>query len=88
MKQRIALFKHIEFGYETSCSEHMEDSDKYVRISEYVNVEFPELSGDDQIAGQVRKLDELRDKEVAEHVQRLAAIDERKSRLLAITHQP
>lgn len=86
---KLALFKDMGYGHEIVFDETQEQYvSNSVRISDYVDVDFPPLSGDEQIVGQVRKLDEMRSKEVAEHVRKLAAIDERKAKLLALPAPP
>lgn len=84
---RIAKYKCLEFGYETFSDGGLDDAGSYVRISEFVDVEFPPLTSDEQIQKHVSALDRTRESVVEEFSRKLAAIDRKKSELLAITHQ-
>lgn len=86
---KIAQFKSLEHGFETVAGEELGGcSDSYVRMTEWAEVEFTPLSGDEHIQGAVAALDRQRERVTDEFSQKLADIDRRKSELLAITHQP
>lgn len=85
---KIAKFKSLDCGYETVHTNGLDGSDSYVRISEYVDVEFPPLPNDELIQGAVVALDRKREQVSEEFTRKLADIDRQKSELLAITHQP
>lgn len=89
MKQRLALFKSMEHGVEITGDRNTEKySQNYVRISEYVDVEFPPLQDEHVVRQQVEKLDAIADRITDDYRNKIAEIQERKSKLLAITHQP
>lgn len=85
---KVAEFQSIDCGYKTVATDSLDGSEHYIRISEYVDVEFPQLSGDEHIQGAVAALDRQRDRVVEELSRKLAEIDQRKKELLAITYQP
>ena len=83
---RIALFKNTEFGFDSIGGKYLEAGSNYVRTSEYVEVEFPPRMADEVVQDQVKALDAERQLVIAKYVKTLANIDERKARLLALTH--
>lgn len=83
---RVAVFKSVRHGFELVLDNSMGDVSGYVRVSEFIDVEFPPLSDDKQIQLHVKELDAERTRLVRKHCEELAVIDERKSRLLALTH--
>ena len=40
---KVAMFKYVEYGIETVGNEALEKSSEYVRLTEYVEVEFIQL---------------------------------------------
>lgn len=84
---KIAKYKDVEFGFEVVGNEFLDNVESYVRISEFVDVEFPPISSDELIQKHVSVLDKAREKVVTEFTRKLADIDRRKSELLSITHQ-
>lgn len=86
---KVALFKSMEYGAEITGDESTEKYCRnYVRTSEYIDVEFPPLQDEAVVRQQIEKLDEIADKITDEWRNKIAEIQERKSKLLAITHQP
>ena len=49
MKKKIAVFRHIEFGFDL-ISEDVPTSSDYTRISEWIEVDFPESDVSSEIA--------------------------------------
>lgn len=84
---KVARYKSVEHGYENVNDGSLEGCASYVRISEFVDVEFPPLDNDEQIQKEVAALDHVRQKTVEEFSRKLAEIDQRKRNLLALTHQ-
>jgi hypothetical protein len=80
---KLALFKNISVAsvYESALSEAFERINGYVRISEYVDVDFPSLPAPGIIAAQVAQIDQQIDKAMAV-IHELGA---RKQELLALT---
>lgn len=85
---KIAQFKNIEHGFNSIQGEEFEEIRGYVRLSEYLDVEFSPISDDSQIQKHVAALDKVRQGVVYEFTRKLADIDRQKSELLAITHNP
>lgn len=81
MKKKIALFRYLDQDYITTGTEDLEAcSDTYLRISEFVEIDFPPLtSGREQV---INVLEQRREKAEQEHARRLAEIDRQKSELL------
>jgi hypothetical protein len=86
---KIARFKRIgdSYSYETVAGEELEDSDSFVRISEYVEITFQPMQNDEQIQAHVKVLDKLRETTVIKFSKSLAEIDSQKAELLALTYQ-
>ena len=63
-----------------------EDSD-YVRLSEVIEVEFTMLPKEEVVPKQVEKIDEYIAEVRAEMGAKVAKLEERKAKLLAITHE-
>lgn len=86
---KIAQFKSIEHGFETVAGEELgRRLDSYVRMSEWAEVNFKSLSGDEHIQGAIAALDRQKEKVTEEFSRKLADIDRRESEMLSITHQP
>src|SRR4051812_31587780 len=60
----------------------------YVRVSEWIEVEFPPLESAEVIAAQVAEVNKMREKVVAEFTAKLSGIDAYLANLRAVTHQP
>jgi hypothetical protein len=59
----------------------------YIRISEWIDVEFPPLAPKALVAAEISQLDAERQEVVTEFAQRLKDIDDRKQELMAITYE-
>ena len=84
---KIAIFKRAESGWESYADERYEKSKNYIRITEYVEVDFIPLRAEQTIPKEVAYLREKQDQESVRHVTAMAKLDERISKLLAITHE-
>ena len=84
---KYAIFKCQKYQYETIDNKHFEKVSGYIRMSEYVDVEFPPLPDEEVIPLEIAALDKERDDELAKHLTKLENIAERKSKLLALPHQ-
>ena len=84
----IAQFKSIESDYLTYDDEGLARCSSFIRTSEYVDVDFPLLSPDVIVPLEVAALKRAKAEAVKKHAAVVATIDERISKLLAITHQP
>ena len=82
---KIAVFKNIKYGYTSPCEEgSLDDSEEYIRTSEYVDVIFPPLDSIDILNREVALLEQSKkDVQAAAQLQ-LTAIDSRIGKLLAL----
>lgn len=86
---KIALFKNAEYGFSAVYEQNREEFlEEYVRVSQWVDVEFPMRSAEEYVPEQIKVLDSEREKIVEKFSTALAEIDKRKKELLAIPHQP
>lgn len=85
---KLALFKNIEFQHSSPapCGEIFERVANYVRISEYVEIEFPPLASEEMIGQQLAALDQAESAVRLKFESALNAIKERRSELLALPH--
>ena len=67
--------------------EWAEDWDSYVRISEYVEVEFPDREKAEYIKEEINLLDKMADEIRAKATEGLSNINRRKEELLALEHK-
>lgn len=86
---KIAKFKLFEGRTRVGDWDDFMEADKdYVRMSEVMEVEFVDLPPEMTIPPQIERIDagiaELR----AEVANKIAHLEDKKSKLLAITHQP
>ena len=88
----IATYKRIDDvgSWESiiEVSEFMEESDRWVRISHPITVEFESLPAEETVQKQVDGLNKQKKKELSRHLKEVAALDKRIRKLQAITHQP
>ena len=94
MKIKAALYqsKHGYYAvWDKSGDESDEKTDKrfseYVRISEFVEIDFPELSKDIVINNQIKAIDAEIEKETELMFNKIEQLKQRKAELLAITFQ-
>ncbi len=81
---KLAIFKSIEHGYQTIDDEDFESINGYIRISEFVDVEFPLLPTGDLIAKEVSLLRDEKKKIQAETEIKLNNVDRKIGELLAL----
>ena len=86
---KIALYKSIETGteYENEVSDFIEESDNYVRTTEIVDIEFVRLPDINIVPLQVAGLERAKKAADIAHQVVIKTIDEKISKLLAITDQ-
>jgi hypothetical protein len=87
MKHRVAVFKSIKYGNPIATSSDMcagMYSEDYVRLTDWIEVEFSELSNEAVINAQLCALDALEDKVKLECANKLNDITQRKAELLAL----
>ena len=88
---QIAQFKHVGDGGDYTCiwkrSMMLKDDNLagYVRVSEWIEVEFPPRAPDAMIPEEVRQLDAKLEELKADFAKKVTAIEAAKANLLAIT---
>jgi len=87
MKQRLALFKNVEWGYVFASEESREDADDYVRITEYIEVDFPDLPLCMVVNSQIDALDKAAEELGKKYMEGLESIKQKKAELLSLTVQ-
>lgn len=60
----------------------------YVRLTEYVDIDFPDLPQEAVIKGQLDQLQEMEDSINLKAAEALAEVNRRRQELLALTHTP
>lgn len=90
--QKMALFRDIGpgplNGYESPMGEHMEGSSSYVRISEYVEIVFPQLKDEIVIDKYIAALDRSEREIRLEFQKKLDDIANQRANLLALAYFP
>lgn len=91
-KISVAAFRSIESGgmngFETIEQKNWEKLDNYVRISEYVEVELPQLQDEIVIDKYIEALDRSERAVRLEFQKKLDEIAGQRANLLALTHKP
>ena len=83
---RIAKFKSIEYGFITIASSIYEEEETYIRISEYVDVDFPMIDTAEQVKSELAVLDMQEKKIMAAAASKIEEIHKRKKDLLALPY--
>jgi len=84
MKRRLALYKSTEHGFECTANESFEEVSGYVRLSEYVDIDFPDLPSSDIVAKQVAALNEEIQRVQADTERKLNGLRQQRDELLAL----
>jgi hypothetical protein len=97
-KRKVALFQRIGCGdylttWCTAPDRPDDDADEtipdgYVRLSPWIEIEFPSLDTGDVINAQLAQLDKAEQKAREELQQRLNAINDTRKRILALSFNP
>ena len=89
---KIARYKRCDDVGDWECidevSVYMEETGRHVRISEPLEVEFIDLPPEQTIQKQVDGLNRIKEKEHLKYLRIVAGLDERISKLQAITYEP
>lgn len=87
LKLTAENIKHlnIELNFDAVCEEGMERNAEYIRISEYVDVEFQPISDEPVVNNHVRALKSMKTEIQAATQVKLNSIDEKIGKLLALT---
>ena len=90
MKMLCAVFKHAKYNttFIAECDETGEcfadRKPEYVRLSETVEVEFPELPKETIVEGQLAALDKEKEEATATYAEKLAEILDKRALLMAL----
>ena len=84
MKQRLALFENITYGGITPTESWAERRNDYTRLTEYVEVDFPEPEKGTVIAAKVEKLQAVKEEMKEKFLEGMGNIDTKIQELLAI----
>lgn len=88
---KVALFKSVHgfaAAYDEAGGEAMVKYTRYTRVSEYVAVEFPPLSPEVVIEGQLAALSDAETELRNQFETKLNEIKTERAKLLSLTHQP
>jgi len=83
-KKKIALFKSVEYNYESIYDKDMEGFDRHIRTSDYIEVEFISLNQVDIAAKEIAILKGVKKTIQAEAQNKLNRIDDKIKNLLAL----
>ena len=92
MIKKLVLMKNVAYGYATVTdvdddgkSSYYDGDTNYVRLSEVIEVDFPELSSKDVVEAEIAVLDKQMTKVQADCQAALTSLEGRKQELLALT---
>lgn len=84
---KLAQFKSTDSSHTAYWDESMEDASGYVRVSQYVDVEFPPLKSSDVISAQLAALSIARTEAADRFSRTLKEIDNRSAELQSNCHE-
>jgi hypothetical protein len=84
---KIAKFKRVKYGYEHIADDGFDDCDGYIRVTEFVDVEFTDLPAEEVVPKQIHAIRLQMRAAQEEHAVKMAAFDEQIGKLSAITYQ-
>jgi len=85
---KIAIFRNIQYDFESTLGETMEGDDDYIRLTEYVDIEFVRLDNSDVAAREIAILNGVKKNIQAQAELKLGEIDRRIGDLLALPQAP
>jgi len=81
---RVAQFKSLKYDYITVSAEGLDGADEYIRVSEYIDVDFVERDPRETIEQEVDTIDkQIQTVQAAAQV-KLNELEQRKNDLLAL----
>lgn len=87
---KIALYKHIRYGFVGpqvfDSDKYLSDTQEYVRVSEWTDIEFSMLPPAETVELQLRAIDAQERALRLELGEKLADLDRRRGELRALTH--
>lgn len=84
MIKRMAIFKDVKYGFDACSESGLEESPDYIRLSEYVDVDFPMLPPEETVSKEIEMLDKLSCSVRAKYHDDIAEIDRKKAELIAL----
>ena len=89
---KIAIYKRCDdigdWEHFDEVTEYMEETKRHVRLTEPLEVEFIHLPPEETVQKQIDGLDLQKQNELAKHLKAMASLDEKISKLRAITYEP
>lgn len=86
---KVAMFKRLgEWSYDTVAGDELEGCGDFVRITEYVDVEFPPLESARVVEKQLEALDKAEQEVRSKFEGALCQIERQRQELRAITYVP
>lgn len=83
-RMKIAMFRNIECGFKTIDHKSLESLGDYIRLTEYVDVEFKSLDHGDVVAKEIAILRDVKKKIQAQTELKLQSVDQKIGDLLAL----
>ena len=83
---KIAKFKNIKFNFEAVSERDLDCNSEYVRLTEYVDVEFTPLSNEVVILKEIEVLEKLKERTKAEARATVTKINHKIGKLIALPH--
>jgi hypothetical protein len=87
MKEKIAVFKDVEGKYTSILGDYADSWTNYIRISEYIEVDFPDREKAECIHDEIKILSKMADEIMVKATEGLNNINRRKEELLALEHK-
>jgi len=81
---KVALFKNIELDVECVSNDSLDGIDQYLRLSEYVDVEFVMLKDDELVKKQVDHINNQIEALKNDMTNKINLLESRKQELLAL----
>lgn len=84
---KMAQFRNIQYGYINIETERYEDQEDFVRITEYVDIEFTELSAEVTVPKEIEFFEKARETVKVAAALEVEKINDKIQNLRALTHQ-
>lgn len=84
---KVAIFKHLEHDFTLVSDGLLDGCKSYVRLSEYVDIDFPMITNEAVVTRQVEALEEAKKNIQAQTERKLTEIDRKIGELLALPQE-
>ena len=84
---KVAIFKHLEHDFTLVSDDLLDGCKSYVRLSEYVDIDFPMITNEAVVTRQVEALEEAKKNIQAQTERKLTEIDRKIGELLALPQE-